>query len=267
MMIGSILGDMVGSRFEFDNLKSTKFEFLTNACEFTDDTVMTLAVARALMDADECGSAFADELVSAMQELGRMHPNAGYGGRFYDWLFSENPRPYNSWGNGSAMRVSPVGWAFDTLEQTEHMAAESARVTHNHPEGIKGAQATAAAMFLARTGSGKDEIKTYIERTYGYDLDRTLDGIRPGYSFDVSCQGSVPEAIIAFLESDGYEDAIRKAVSLGGDSDTIGAICGGIAQAYYGVPQELADEAYRRLTPDLQAIYDRWQERLQGAKS
>jgi ADP-ribosylglycohydrolase len=183
-----------------------------------------------------------------MQDYGKRYPTAGYGGMFKRWLREEAPKPYNSWGNGSAMRVSPVGWAFDTLEETLEAAKQSAEITHNHPEGIKGAQATAACIFLARTGNSKEEIKEYIEKTFGYNLSRTCDEIRPTYQFDGSCQGTVPESIIAFLDSTDFESAVRLAVSLGGDADTMGAITGSIAEAYYGgVPEHIRKEVLKRL--------------------
>jgi ADP-ribosylglycohydrolase len=199
---------------------------------------MTLAIAEGLMYG---GSA--DAFIQAMKKHGRMYPDAGYGGRFGSWLLSEDIHPYNSWGNGSAMRVSPVAWVFNTLSEVEQYAEDSAAVTHNHPEGIKGAKATAAAIFLAREGKSKDEIKAYIENKYGYDLSRTLDEIRPNYSFNESCQETVPEAIIAFLESVDYEDAIRNAISLGGDSDTLATITGSIAEAAYDIPKEISEHA------------------------
>jgi ADP-ribosylglycohydrolase len=198
-----------------------------------------------------------------MQEYGNRYPTAGYGGMFKGWLRSEDPRPYNSWGNGSAMRVSPVGWAFGTLEETLEAAKRSAEITHNHPEGIKGAQATAACIYLARTGKSKQEIKEYVESTFGYNLSRTCDEIRPVYQFDGSCQGTVPESIIAFLESDDYESAIRLTVSLGGDSDTMGAITGAIAEAYYGgVPEHIKVEVVKRLPDKFIDVMNRFYQRF-----
>ncbi|HVI41211.1 MAG TPA: ADP-ribosylglycohydrolase family protein, partial [Anaerovoracaceae bacterium] len=200
-MIGAIVGDIVGSVYEWDNIKSKEFPLFRQDCFFTDDTVMTLAIAEGLMNG---GSA--DDFVIAMKNYGKIYPDAGYGGRFSGWLGSDSSDPYNSWGNGSAMRVSAVGWAFDTLEQVEEYAEISAAVTHNHPEGIKGAKATAVCIFLARKGKSKSEIKRYIESTYGYNLDRILGEMRPTYMFNESCQETVPEAIIAFLESGDFED-------------------------------------------------------------
>ena len=257
-MLGAIIGDIAGSVYEFHPHKSKDFPLFSEKSAFTDDTVMTLAVAKALLlyetitDMD----AFKRELVRVMHEVGMLHPYCGYGGRFFGWLFQKEPQPYNSFGNGSAMRVSPVAWFYDSLEAVETAAAVSARVTHNHPEGVKGAQATAAAVFLARTGHGKREVRSYLSARFGYDLSRTCDEIRPGCHFDETCQGSVPEAIIAWLDSDGFEDAIRNAVSLGGDSDTQAAVAGAIAQAEYGIPPEIAREAYRRLDAPLQTLAD-----------
>ena len=241
-MIGAIIGDIVGSRFEWDNVKTKEFEFFDPDCFFTDDSVMTLAVAQAIL---KCGGdldALEREAVACMRELGKHYPLAGYGGRFTMWLLSKNPKPYNSFGNGSAMRVSPCGFAAKTLEEAIAMADAATKVTHNHPEGMKGAEATAAAIFLARSGASMQEIRDYIEQNY-YKIDFALDEIRPTYTFDVSCQGSVPQALEAFFESTGFEDAIRNAISIGGDSDTIAAITGGIAEAYYGVPEEILDRA------------------------
>ena len=227
-MLGAIIGDIVGSVYEWNNIKTKDFPLFSERCFFTDDTVMTVAVADALLNGGT-----SDAFIDAMKKFGRLYPNSGYGGRFAGWLSSDNREPYNSWGNGSAMRVAPCAWFADSLDEAESLAELSAAVTHDHPEGIKGARATAAAIYLARTGVTKAGIKDYIETKYGYDLSRTLDVIRPRYRFNESCQGTVPEAIIAFLESDGFEDAIRNAISLGGDSDTLAAITGGIAEAYY----------------------------------
>lgn len=237
-MLGAIVGDIAGSVYEWNNVKTKNFQLFSPGCFFTDDTVMTIAIAEGLMNggSDEA-------FIKAMKKYGGMYPNAGYGGRFCSRLFSEDNHPYNSWGNGSAMRVSPVAWLFNTITEVEKYAEISAAVTHNHPEGIKGAQATAAAIFLARKGKSKVEIKVYIESTYSYDLSRSLDEIRPNYRFNESCQGTVPEAITAFLESKDFEDAIRNAISLGGDSDTIAAITGSIAEAVYNIPKEIKEKA------------------------
>ena len=241
-MIGAIIGDIAGSRFEWHNIKTKEFTLFTPHCRPTDDSVMTLAVAQAILDSGGDPDALSQNAVRCMQALGRRYPRAGYGGRFAKWLCAENPQPYHSYGNGSAMRVSPCGFAAKTLDEAIAMADAVTEVTHNHPEGMKGAEATAAAIFLARSGKRMAEIRAYIEEHY-YPLGFTLDEIRPGYTFDVTCQGSVPQALEAFFESESFEDAIRSAVSIGGDSDTIAAITGGVAEAYYGVPQELRDMA------------------------
>ncbi len=253
-MIGAIAGDIIGSVHEFYPHKDKQFPLFAPRCTFTDDSVMTIAIAQAILEQrpyQECAL-----------ELGRRYPDAGYGGKFCYWLFSLDPQPYNSWGNGSAMGVSPVGWAFDTRERVLTEAAASAAFSHDHPEGIKGAQATALAIWLARHGAGKAEIREDIETTFGYDLQRTVDETRPEYRFDVSCQGSVPEAIICFLDSTSWEDAVRNAVSLGGDADTQACIAGGIAEAFYGpVGAEVVREVKERLTPDLWEVARRFGER------
>lgn len=255
-MIGAIIGDIVGSVYEWNNIKTKDFPLFSPGCFFTDDTVMTLAIAEGLMNGGSAG-----DFIATMKKYGCLYPDSGYGGRFGSWLFSGDINPYNSWGNGSAMRVSPVAWAFDTLSEVEKYAEICAAVTHNHPEGIKGAQATAAAIFLARNGKTKEEIKTYIGNKYGYNLNRSLDEIRPNYSFNESCQETVPEAIIAFLESIDFEDAIRNAISLGGDSDTLAAITGSIAEAAYGIPHKIKENALSILDKSLLDIYNRFSER------
>lgn len=248
-MIGAIAGDIIGSVYEHRPIKTTHFPLLTAESHFTDDTVLTVAVAAAILDKREYGEVIAD--------FATRYPRAGYGRSFKQWVQSWEHEPYGSYGNGSAMRVSPVGFAFNTVASVLREAKRSAQVTHNHPEGIKGAQATALAIFLARTGKTKNQIKKEIISRFGYDLDRKLDDIRPAYSFDVTCQGSVPEAIIAFLESAGYEDAIRKAISLGGDSDTLACITGGIAEAFYGgVPATIAEQVLPMLPADLSQVLD-----------
>lgn len=265
-MIGAIIGDIVGSSHEFNSIKTTNFNLFDKRSRYTDDSVMSMAVAEWLMD-DPTHSH--EVLEHKMVKYGSLNPDAGYGGMFFRWLFhpervfkSGKREAYNSFGNGSAMRVSAVGWLFDTLEETEKVAEISASITHNHPEGIKGAQATAAAIWLARNGKSKQEIKDYISAKYGYNLDRTCDQIRPSYDFDVTCQGSVPESIIAFLESTDYESTIRLAVSLGGDSDTQACIAGGIAEAFYkDIPAEIVSRAMR-LVPSyfkatLKRLYDK----------
>lgn len=256
-MLGAIFGDIVGSVYEFDNTHDPTFPLLTRWSRPTDDSIMTLAVAKALMEtAGQDDGAIRTALVRSMQALGRQYPNSGYGGMFRQWLRSADPQPYHSFGNGSAMRVSAVGWLYPTLDATLHAARLTAEVTHDHPEGIKGAQATAAAIFLARTGHSKPEIKQYVEQTFGYDLNRTCDEIRPTYHHVETCQETVPEAIIAFLESVSFEDALRNAVSLGGDSDTLACITGGIAEAFYGMPQELRDETLKRLPENIREAYE-----------
>ncbi len=231
-MLGAIFGDVVGSRFEWNNIKTKEFELLHRNCGPTDDSIMTCAVAESLLSGSD--------LVETMQRWGRLYPYAGYGGSFSSWIKADHPHPYNSWGNGSAMRTSPVGWLFDSIEETLEQAKRISAVTHDHPEGIKGAQAISAAVYYARRGQSKDDIGSYIKEHF-YPLGFTLDEIRPDYDFDVSCQGSVPQAIVAFLESSSFEDAIRNAVSIGGDSDTIAAMAGAIAEAYYGIPDDLVD--------------------------
>lgn len=254
-MIGAIIGDMVGSIYEFNNIKSTDFPFWNRKCSVTDDSVMSVAVAKWLL---EDSGHTPEHLVKCMVELGRKYPRVGYGGHFRMWLMFDNPQPYNSWGNGAGMRVSPVGFYAGSLEYAERLAEVSAAVSHNHPEGIKGAQAISASIFLARSGKSKDEIREYVSDRFGYDLDRKIVDIREGYRFDVSCQGSVPEAIIAFLDSDDYESAIRLAVSIGGDSDTIACMTGAIAEAYYGVPDNIVEEAKNRIPGDLLDIINRF---------
>ena len=256
-MLGAIFGDIVGSVYEFDNTHDPAFPLLIRWSRPTDDSIMTLAVAKALMEtAGQDDGAIRTALVRSMQALGRQYPNSGYGGMFRQWLRSADPQPYHSFGNGSAMRVSAVGWLYPTLDATLHAARLTAEVTHDHPEGIKGAQATAAAIFLARTGRSKPEIKRYVEQTFGYDLNRACDEIRPTYHHVETCQETVPEAIIALLESVSFEDALRNAVSLGGDSDTLACITGGIAEAFYGMPQELRDETLKRLPEDIREAYE-----------
>lgn len=246
-MIGSIAGDIIGSVYEAFPIKTKDFPLFDPRCRFTDDTVLTAAVAEAILKGRPYGH--------AIHEIGRRYPNAGYGGSFIGWLLAEDARPYHSWGNGAAMRVSPVGFAFDSDDEVLREAERTAAISHNHPEGIKGAQATALAVWLARRGRTKEEIREEITRRFGYDLNRRVNDIRPGYAFDLSCQGTVPEAIIAFLDSMSYEDAVRNAVSLGGDSDTLACITGGIAQAFYGgVPDNIRAKVRVLLPPDLLTI-------------
>lgn len=243
-MLGAIAGDIIGSVYEKAPIKTKDFSLYSPDSEFTDDTVLTVAIADSLLS----GKSYA----AALKQWGRKYPNAGYGGNFYQWLMSRCSVAYNSWGNGSAMRVSPIGWGFDSLERTLAEAEKSAMVTHNHPEGIKGAQAVAGAIFMARQKAPKEEIRSWIEEHFNYDLQRNTASIRSGYSFEVSCQLSVPEAIICFLESKSVEEAIRLAISLGGDADTQACISGAMAHAWHGsVPDELWLEAAKRLPEDM----------------
>lgn len=261
-MLGAIIGDIVGSRFEFESFKTTEFELFNFECTPTDDSIMTVAVGCACAHADiEDEGDFKAYVITYMRELGGLFPDAGYGGSFHLWLTNPNMGPYNSFGNGSAMRVSPVAWAAKSLEQTETLAQWSAEVTHNHPEGIKGAQAVAAAIYLALDGKSKDEIRDYIEEKY-YNLDFTVDEIRDSYSFDVTCQGSVPQAIRCFLEAESYEEAVRLAVSLGGDGDTQAAIAGSIAEAYFGIPDNIAEEAMEYMQGTLYDYYSEYSDQL-----
>ena len=260
-MYGAILGDIIGCPYEFDRGSKTKdFPLFSKESEFTDDTVMTIAVADAFLGAPQDETLLHKRLIDALHVYGHRYPDAGYGGRFAMWLYQKSTEPYNSCGNGSAMRVSPVAWLFDDLDTVRRMARISAEVTHNHPEGIKGAEATAAVIFLGRTGSTKAEIKAYVEQEFGYDLRRTCDEIRPGYHHVETCQETVPEAITAFLEGESFEDVIRTAVSLGGDCDTLTAIAGSMAEGFYGVPEELKTACRRRLPENLLQVLDRFEE-------
>ena len=282
-MYGAILGDMIGSPYEFKKGSKRKdFPFFDIGARFTDDTVMSIAVAEALMNARSTGviddeAATKEITVDMMHKWGSRYPHAGYGGRFRDWLRNGEREPYNSWGNGSAMRVSAAGWMFEDIGTTRRMARWTAEVTHNHPEGIKGAEAVASAIYLARNsagkdsagkdgdvkaGSSKDDIRTYIETEFGYDLSRSVEEIKWDYDFDVSCQGSVPQAIRAFLDGEDFEDVIRTAISLGGDTDTIGAMAGSIAEAFYGVPDQLKEECVRRLPGDLAEVLKQFEATL-----
>lgn len=270
-MIGAIIGDIVGSRFEFNNYRSKDFELFTEDCKATDDSIMTLAVAKAIMEAEKVKKSSIAEYdsdyyllienmaVKYMQEIGRKYPDCGYGGMFLQWIFDENPKPYGSFGNGAAMRISPVGFFVRTVIEANNLSEAVTRVTHNHAEGIKGAEAVAKAIFIARRGLIKADIRSYINRNY-YPLNFTIDEIRDTYSFNETCQETVPQAIEAFLESTSFEDAIRTAISLGGDSDTLAAITGSIAEAYYGVPEEIKDKALSYLDHDLRSLYEEWVE-------
>ncbi len=270
-MIGAIIGDIVGSRFEFDNHRSMDFDLFTEDCFVTDDSIMTLAVAKAIMmtdqeilkniDSTRIDKAYLDQLsintVRSMQSIGRKYPECGYGGSFYGWIFSPNPQPYNSYGNGAAMRINPISKVANSIEEVKKLSKAVTVISHNHEEGIKGAEATAMAAYLARTGQTKEQIGKYIEDHY-YKLDFTIDEIRDTYEFNETCQETVPQAIQVFLGSESFEDAIRKAISIGGDSDTVAAIAGGIAEAYYGVPEELMDKALTYLDSDLLEIIQKW---------
>lgn len=259
-MIGAIVGDIVGSVHEFNRTKTKEFPLFTAEASFTDDTVLTLAVAEWLLTGQD--------LIDLMQDAAAAHPLAGYGGMFNRWSRMRSREPYGSFGNGSAMRVSPVGFAFDDLKDVLAWAKQSAEVTHDHPEGIRGAQATAAAIWYARHERDRDVIRVALEKEFGYDLSTPLDVIRPGYEFDVTCQGSVPQALRAFLESTSFEDAIRNAVSLGGDADTLAAITGGAAEAYWGgVPEDIATTALARLEPGQRDVVSRFRKRFPGATS
>ncbi|MHA2002326.1 MAG: ADP-ribosylglycohydrolase family protein [Promethearchaeota archaeon] len=245
-MLGAIFGDIIGEPYEIRPIKTKNFPIFNPNSHFTDDTVLSIAIAKWILEGGN--------LASIVQKFARRYPNAGYGSNFIQWIHQTDLKPYNSWGNGSAMRVSPVGFAYKSLNDVLFYAKETAIITHNHPEGIKGAQATASAIFLAHTGKTKQEIKNFLSSSFSYDLSFSLDEIRPGYHFDASCQGTVPQAIVAFLESTSFEDAIRNAVSLGGDSDTLACITGGIAQAFYGIPSRCLDYVYAKLDKNLANI-------------
>ena len=256
-MYGAILGDMIGVPYEFDmGNKSKEFEMFNPRVHYTDDSAMTLAIAKAVMkagvDADE--ATMKREFVSCMKYIGNRYALGHYGGMFSQWLAVSNPQPYGSWGNGSAMRVSSIGWFFDSLERTREVARWSAEVSHNHPEGIKGAESVASAIYMLRTGSSKEEVKAYIEKEFGYDFSRSLDEIRPGYHHVESCQETVPEAFTAFFEGNDFEDVIRCAVSLGGDCDTLTCIAGGMAESFYDVPDEFKAECEKRLPEEFLQI-------------
>ena len=260
-MYGAILGDIIGSRFEFDRGGKTKdFELLTREDSWTDDTVMTVAVAEALLKVgnDASVSEIEEACVKAMQDWGNRYPFAGYGLRFCGWLSNENPEPYGSYGNGSAMRVSAAGWLYDTLERTREVARATANVSHNHPEGLKGAECTAAVIFLARTGASMEEIKAYVDGQFGYDYSETLDEMRARHNHDESCMDSLPKALRSFFDGKSYEDVVRNAVSLGGDTDTLAAIAGAMGEAFYGVPGELRRECLDRIEDDMAEVVKRF---------
>ena len=260
-MLGAIIGDIVGSRFEWDNIKTKEFDFFTYHCEFTDDSIMTLAIANAILEVKGNYNDLSNLTVKYMREIGRSYPNCGYGGMFQQWVYSDDMGPYDSFGNGAAMRVSPCGVVAKNLDEAAILSRKVTEVTHNHPEGIKGAEATAVCIFLARSGKNILEIRDYVHEHY-YPLNFTLDEIRDSYQFDETCQKTVPQAIMAFLESTGFEDAIRNAISIGGDSDTLAAITGGIAEAYYGVSTEIRkyaltflDERLLRILNEFENVY------------
>ena len=253
-MLGSIIGDIIGSPYEFNNHKSTGFPLFKSDSRFTDDTVLTVATAVKLLDGGTYGERY--------KEFYRLYPNCSYGSRFHQWGGSSTLEPYNSYGNGAAMRVSPIASVFDTMEEALGEAALSAEATHNHPEGVKGAQATTAAVFMARTGSTKVEIREYIEDRFGYVLEEDINYLRERYQYNETCQRTVPESIAVFLASTGFEDAIRKAVSIGGDSDTIACITGGIAEGFYGIPEKIRREGLERLDARLRLVIERFQERF-----
>lgn len=249
-MIGALIGDIVGSRFEFHNHRSKEFELFTKSCSPTDDSVMTLAVARAILDCKGDYARLGRQTVAEMRAWGHRYPCAGYGGRFADWLDARDPQPYNSWGNGSAMRVSACAWAAGSFDEAVELSRIVTEVTHNHPEGIKGAEAVTVAIYMARIGESREAIRQYVTEHY-YPLDFTIDDIRPTYRFNESCQDTVPQALEAFFESESFEDALRLAISVGGDSDTLADITCAVAEAYYGVPDDIREAAVRYLDADM----------------
>lgn len=259
-MYGAIIGDVVGSVFEFDRGPWTKkFKLFTKNSTYTDDTVMTIAVAEGLLNAgiDADADVVKKECIKSMKKWGQAYPHAGYGARFISWVLSDEPTPYGSWGNGSAMRVSAAGLLYPTLTRTLEIARATAEVTHNHPEGIKGAECTAAVMFLARNGATKEEIKNYVNDEYSYDISKSVDEVRPYHKHDESCMDALPKALISFFEGESYEDVIRNAVSLGGDTDTIAAIAGAMAGAFYSVPSDLINQCNSYLEDDMKAVINK----------
>lgn len=252
-MLGAIVGDVVGSRFEWHNHRNKDFEFFVKDCFATDDSIMTLAVAKAILTSNTNYANLSEQAINYMQKIGRNYPDCGFGGMFFNWIFSDNPQPYDSFGNGAAMRISAVGFAANSLDQVKEMSKRVTEVSHNHPEAIKGAEATAVAIYLARTGKDISEIQDYIDKNY-YSINFTIDEIRDSYQFNETCQETVPQALQAFFESNDFEDAIRNAISIGGDSDTVAAICGGIAEAYYGIPSEIREGTIKFLNQELTEI-------------
>ncbi len=253
-MLGAIIGDIVGSIYEWNNHRSKDFELFSEDCFFTDDTIMTLAVAKALIESKDDLSKLGYNTIKYMQEIGRNYPDSGYGGNFYHFIFSDNPFPYNSFGNGAAMRVSACGLVSRSIEEAKLLSKKVTEISHNHPEGIKGAEAVSISIYLAKNGKSIDEIKKYIYDNY-YKIEFTLDEIRETYTFNETCQNTVPEALEAFFESTSFEDAIRNAISIGGDSDTLAAITGSIAEAYYGIPTKIKEKALTYLDDRLLNIY------------
>lgn len=262
-MLGAIIGDIVGSRFEWDNYRAKDFEFFTDECFATDDSIMTIAVGTALWMAPELGISLQETSARCMRLIGKPYPDCGYGGRFHGWIYHDDWGPYNSFGNGAAMRVSAVGWVAQSVEEVKVLSKAVTEVSHDHPEGLKGAEATALAVFMARKGHSKEEIRAAIEKEY-YKLNFTIDEIRPTYMFNETCQHTVPQAIEAFLEAESFEDAIRTAISVGGDSDTLAAITGGIAEACFGIPEEMAKKAESYLDPFLRKYYDAFRAKYPG---
>ena len=261
-MLGAIIGDIVGSPYEFGSDKTKDFLFFVPDCRPTDDSILTIAVGCACAEANFHNEyEFKHILAERMKEIGLQYPDAGFGKRFYQWMIMDEDEPYGSNANGSAMRVSPTAWAVDTLDDVLTLAKWSAEITHDHPEGIKGAQAVAAAVFLARNGADKDEIRNYVEDNF-YDLAFTVDSIRDTYEYDVTCEGSVPQAIVCFLDSEDFEDAIRNAISLGGDGDTIACIAGAIAEAYYGIPEDIEEEVFDYIDDTLRDYYFEYADEL-----
>lgn len=266
-MLGAIIGDIAGSIYEFNNIKTEDFTPFDGKCFFTDDTVMTIAVADALMNGKRDEKKTEACLIKSMKKFGKAYPNVGYGGRFSAWLQNPNPKPYDSFGNGSAMRVSPVAWYFHSLEKVQCFAEISARVTHDHPEGIKGASAVATAIFMARNGRDKDYIRRYIELKYHYDFSKSLDEIRPSYNFDETCQGTVPVALKVFFEAESFEDTLKKAISMGGDSDTLAAIACSIAEGFYPIPEDLKAKALALLDRKILSMLKKWDSDLSVSSS
>ena len=264
-MYGAILGDIAGSRFEFDRGGWTKdFEFITDEDKWTDDSVMTVAIAEALLEAgkDATIPEIEEACTKSMQKWGQRYPYAGYGARFIGWVAAKDPKPYGSYGNGSAMRVSAAGWLYDSLERTREVARATANVSHNHPEGIKGAECTAAVIFLGRTGASKDEIKDYVTKEFGYDFSETLEEMRAGHRHDESCQDSLPKALRSFFDGESYEDVVRNAISLGGDTDTLAAIAGAMAEGFFDMPILLRGECLRLVEDDMHEVMERFDQAI-----